>query len=164
MKNKFISILSWSIIFFLPTLLDAQEQNIIAKFVITDARINKIDCTKKYLDENAYIVFYISSKGEFEMANVMPKSNTQSFGNLYSSKNTKEDETNKSYQVDYFSYTWSYKNSYNDKVGTADVTLGKIYKPQGTIFSCLIITESLDIIEYKGYMKGTIDFSKFQIL
>ena len=36
----------------------------------------------------------------------------------------------------------------------------KVYKPQGVAFTVKIIPENLDIIVYKGYMEGTIDFSK----
>lgn len=39
--------------------------------------------------------------------------------------------------------------------------LVKIYKPQGIGFSCTIIPENLDILEYKGFMNGSLDFSDY---
>ena len=37
----------------------------------------------------------------------------------------------------------------------------KVYKPQGVVSKLKFISETLDITEYTGYMKGTIDFGNF---
>jgi hypothetical protein len=52
-------------------------------------------------------------------------------------------------------------NDYDDKKGTATVQLIKIFKPQGITFILKIIPENLDVIVYKGYIEGSIDFSAF---
>lgn len=36
-----------------------------------------------------------------------------------------------------------------------------VYKPQGVVSKLKFISETLDITEYTGYMKGTIDFGNF---
>jgi hypothetical protein len=53
-------------------------------------------------------------------------------------------------------------NDYDDKKGTAKIQLTKIYKPQGITFELKIIPENLDLIVYKGYMEGSLDFSVFK--
>lgn len=137
------------------------QQKTLAKFIITDASLNKNDVTETYLDAGGYIVFYTNDEGNLYMANVMSERDTQSFGRLYSSEHSELKETYDKYEADIFYFNWSYKNDYDSKRGTAKVKLVKIYKPQGIIFSCIIIPENLDILEYKGYMEGSVDFSKF---
>lgn len=144
----------------LPFLIFSQQQTL-AKFIITDASVNKSDVTETYLDAGGYIVFYTNSEGNLYMANVMSKRDTQSFGRLYSSEHSKLKETYEKYEADIFYFNWRYINDYDSKKGTAKVRLIKIYKPQGITFSCTIIPEDLEVLEYKGFMEGTVDFSRF---
>lgn len=141
--------------------LMAQQQNTLAKFVIQDARINHEDVTLTYLRSGGYIVFYENQYGYLNMANVMSNRNTQSYGRLYSVNHKKIEETSTEYEADIFDFRWSYVNDYDGKEGTAQVRLVKIFKPAGVAFQCTIIPENLDLIEYKGFMEGTINFSKY---
>ncbi|MCE7925319.1 MAG: hypothetical protein DYG98_19875 [Haliscomenobacteraceae bacterium CHB4] len=139
-----------------------EQQEIIAKFIITDASKNGIDVTQTLLKAGAYTVFYTSGNdGLIYMANVWPNSNSQSYGPMYSTESTKRKETYETYEADIFYFNWRYINTYDEKKGTAKVQLVKIYKPQGIAFVLKIIPENLDIIIYKGYMEGTIDFSNY---
>jgi hypothetical protein len=160
MKSKFYLIL---VIFVFTTCgLFAQNQETLAKFVITDASDNGNDITPHILKEGAYIVFYTSDNdGLIYMANCWPKSNSQSFGPMYSVENEKKRETYDTYEADFFYFNWRYNNSYDSKKGTAKVQLIKIYKPQGVAFIVKIIPENLDILIYKGYMEGSINFSDY---
>lgn len=137
------------------------QQKIIAKFIITDAAINNKDATEWYLDAGGYIVFYSDDNNNFCMSNFMSKRNTQSYGRLYSVKSHRDEESVENYQSDIFKFNWAYKNTYNSKSGTAKVFLTKVYKPQGVFFICKIIPENLDVLVYKGYMDGSLDFSDF---
>ena len=138
------------------------QQKMIAKFIITDASINGVDNTPTILDQGAYTVFYTSDNdGHIYMANYWPKNGTQSYGPMYSSSKTTHEETYETYQADIFYFNWRYINDYDTKKGTAKVQLIKIFKPQGVAFTLKIILENLDIIVYKGYMEGTIDFSNY---
>lgn len=140
----------------------AAQQTTIAKFIITDASVNGVDNTPTILDQGAYTVFYTSDNdGLIYMANYWPKNGTQSFGPMYSSQTATYDETYETYKADIFYFNWRYINDYDSKKGTAKVQFTKIYKPQGIAFILKIIPENLDIIVYKGYMEGTIDFSKY---
>lgn len=140
-----------------------QQQTTIAKFIVTDGSSNGVDITPTLMDQGAYSVFYTDENdGLIYMANYWPKGGTQSFGPMYSSKTASYNETYETYKADIFYFRWRYTNSYDDKKGTASVQLTKIYKPQGVAFILKIIPENLDYIVYKGYMEGTIDFSKYK--
>lgn len=140
----------------------SSEQKVIAKFIITDATVNGIDNTPTILDQGAYTVFYnFENDGLIYMANYWPKNESQSYGPMYSSDTKSLNETYETYKADIFYYNWRYTNDYDGKSGTAKVQLTKIYKPQGVAFILKIIPENLDIIIYRGYMEGSIDFSQY---
>ncbi|MDR3095148.1 MAG: hypothetical protein LBU62_11000 [Bacteroidales bacterium] len=139
-----------------------EEQEILAKFIITDATDNGIDVTPEIVKNQVYTVFYTSGNDEFVyMANVAKVPNTQSFGPMYSVDSETYPETDDRYRMDVFDFNWHYSNTYDTKKGTAKVKVTKIYKPQGVAFTLKIITESLDIVIYRGYMEGTINFNEF---
>ena len=149
------------IIFFLFPFLALTQQKTFAKFIITDASFNKVDVTETYLDAGGYIVFYTNNDGNLYMSNVMSKRDIQSYGRLYSSEHSKLKESYDKYEADIFYFNWRYINDYDSNKGTAKVKLIKIYKPQGITFSCTIIPEDLEVLSYRGFMEGTVDFSKF---
>jgi hypothetical protein len=161
MKIKFLTLIAvLSII--LINVSFGQRQETLAKFIITDATKNGVDQTPTLLANKAYTVFYKSDNdGLIYMANVWPKSNSQSYGPMYSVENQRKRETYETYEADIFYFNWRYINTYDSKKGTAKVQVIKIYKPQGVAFTVKVIPENLDIIVYKGYMEGTIDFSDY---
>ena len=139
-----------------------EDQKTIAKFIITDAKKNGEDFTPLILKAGAYTVFYKNGNDDLiYMANVWPKNNSQSYGPMYGVKSEKIEESYENYEADFFYFNWKYTNDYDKKTGTAKVQVIKIYKPQGVAFSVKIIPENLDVIIYKGYMDGSIDFSIF---
>lgn len=138
-----------------------EEHEILAKFIITDATFNGEDYTPIILEQGAYTVFYnFKDDSLIYMSNYWPKDDTQSFGPMYSTQMSLE-ERYESYQADIYSFNWGYVNSYDEKKGTAKVQLTKIYKPTGVAFILKIVPENLDVIIFKGYLEGTIDFSKY---
>lgn len=160
MKTKHLTLLILSLLQF--SFSFGQGQTTVAKFIITDASKNGIDMTPIALVNEAYIVFYTSDNdGLIYMANVWPNSDSQSFGPMYAFESEKLSETYETYEVDIFYFNWRYANTYDNKKGTAKVEVVKIYKPQGVAFIITIIPENLDIIVYKGYMEGTINFSNY---
>lgn len=75
-------------------------------------------------------------------------------------KNESIPETASDYKTDIFYFNWNYQNSYDSK-RNLQVQFIKVYKPQGVVSKLKFISETLDITEYTGYMKGTIDFEIF---
>jgi hypothetical protein len=139
-----------------------EENDVIAKFIITEASINGIDWTDYYLDQSAYVVFYnVDDKNVIYMANYCEKDNTQSYGPMYATKSLNHEETDKTYEAKEFNFSWRYTNDYDNKTGTAKVLFTKIYKPNGITFTIKIIPENLEIIVFSGYMEGSIDFSDY---
>lgn len=142
---------------------DSEEQVDLARFIITDAKFNGEDITPMAVKNKAYTVFYTyKGKEDVYMANFFSEADSQSFGLLYDSNLEMFDETDEEYKTDVLTSSWSYTNDYDDKKGTAKIKLIKIYKPQGIIFELTIIAENLDLIVYKGYMEGSLDFSVFK--
>lgn len=160
MKNIILFSLALIAISFSKIIAQSETQSTVAKFIVLDAKKNGNDVSSRLINEGAYTVFYTSGNdGLIYMANVWPKSQTQSFGPMYGVETEKVKETFENYEADFFYFNWSYTNTYDNQSGTAKVQVIKIYKPQGIAFTIKIITEDLDVIQYKGYMEGTIDFS-----
>jgi hypothetical protein len=138
-----------------------KEHEILAKFIITDATFNDKDFKPIILEQGAYTVFYnFKDDSLIYMSNYWPKDDTQSFGPMYSTKMSFEEKYD-AYQADVYSFNWAYINSYDDKKGIAKVQLTKIYKPTGVSFILKIIPENNDVIIFKGYLEGSVDFSKY---
>ena len=141
------------------TVINAQskdkEQEDYATFYIKDARENESDITPYAIEENAYLVLYKSNDGEeIMLSNYWEKSNSQSFGRIYSITKEGKPETTSEYKYDLYNFQWSYSNSYDDKKGTAKIRLYLVYKTQGTYFEFTVLPENLDVLVYKGIMKG----------
>jgi len=142
---------------------DNREQIDLAKFIITDATLNGEDVTPTVVRNKAYTVFYtFSGEDEIYMANYFSKADSQSYGLLYDSNLEELEETDDQYKTDILTSSWRYFNDYDGKKGTAKIQLTKIYKPQGISFELEILAENLDLIIYKGYMEGSLDFSQFK--
>lgn len=146
-------------IFNVTTIL-AQQQKEIAKFYVTHAIYNGNDITEWAINRNLFTVFYTIDK-ELCMANISGSNNEQSWGKIWGFKNETRAETAKDYKVDIFYFNWNYSNSYDSKKGTCKVQFIKIYKPQGVVSKLKLITESLDVTEYTGYMEGSLDFHNY---
>ena len=150
------------------TIINAQskdkEQEAFATFYIKDARDNGSDVTPNALEENAYLVLYKSNdEQEIMLSNYWEKSNSQSFGRIYSITKEGKPETASEYRYDLYNFQWSYSNSYDDKKGTAKIRLYLVYKPQGTYFEFTVLPENLDIIVYKGTMEGDLKILETKI-
>lgn len=163
-----VSILSFSQSEFRQT----ENQKVIAKFTITDAKIDNVDKTSTLTKVDAYTVFYTKENdGRIYLANVWPKNNSQSFGPMYGGNHSylelhpkmdfNSEETYENHMANFFYFNWEYTNDYNDKTGIARVQIIKIYKPKGIAYVVKIIPEDSKEIIYKGYMEGRFDFSKY---
>jgi nitrate reductase assembly molybdenum cofactor insertion protein NarJ len=135
----------------------SQKQTIVAKFIISDARINKVEATEYYLKARAFFAFYREEgTSVLGFANVMVGDNSQSYGRTFDMHKSTEEETSTSYKSDIYFFKWSYTNTYDHKEGTASVKLIKTYKPAGVAFEITIVPDNLDVLDYKGYMDGSL--------
>jgi hypothetical protein len=101
-------------------------------------------------------VFYITADKQVYFGSIVSKANQQSYGIISELIHTSTAETGKEYATDSFSFKWTYSNSYDNNQGTATVKLVKIEKPGGKAFTLKIIPENLDLLEYTGYMEGSL--------
>jgi hypothetical protein len=134
---------------------EKETQEVFATLEISDARNNGNDITPEALESEAKLIFYKSNDGkEILLSNYWAKSDTQSWGRIYSFEKEEFPETEKELKYCLYQFQWSYKNSYDDKMGTAKIRLFTIYKPQGVYFECTVLPENLDVLVYKGRMEG----------
>lgn len=139
------------------------NQETIARLTVVDWTKNGENMTTAISDQNVILVIYRNKEtNELLMANFWQKSNSQSYGRIYSLESKHEEESAEKYKSDLFFFQWGYVNTYDNKKGTAKVELLKVYKPQGIYFKMTIIPENLDILIYKGYMEGTLDLSVYE--
>lgn len=136
-----------------------QNQTVIAKFVVLDARKNHADVTKFYTTNNSYFVFYTTADKRIYFGSVVSKANQQSYGEISELTRSSTPQTPTDYSTTVFDFKWSYSNSYDNHQGTATVHLVKIDKPAGIAFELRVIPENLDILEYKGFMEGSLNLN-----
>ncbi len=142
---------------------EIQENNQTVKFIITEASANGVDTTPDILAAEAFIVFYtVEDENLLYMSHVWPKHNSQSYGPMYSVTSETKKEAYEEHKADVFSFDWLYITGYEDKKGTAKVQLIKVYKPQGITYVLKIFPPNSEIIIYKGYLEGSLDFSVFE--
>ncbi len=144
----------------MPLSSNAQEQKEIARFYVTSAKNNGIDITPWAKENGLYTIFYTIGN-TLHMANYAEKANTQSWGPLWGMTEDSTPETQYEYAADSFCYNWDFQNSYDTKKGTCKVEFHKIYKPNGVESILRIITQSGDLIEYSGYMRGSLKNFKY---
>lgn len=152
-------LLIWVALFNITAVL-AQEQKEVAKFYVTHAINNGNDVTEWAIRDKIFTVFYYVGN-DLYMANVSERSDTQSWRKVFGGHSENKKETSTEYATDTYYFNWNYTNSYDSKKGTCKVLFTKIYKPQGVVSKLKLITESLDVTEYIGYMEGSIDFSNY---
>ena len=155
MKN--LKIICIIVICILSSTINAQEkktsQEAIATFEINDARDNGYDITPDVLENNARLVLYKSRDGkEIMLSNYWEKSNSQSYGPIYSI--TKEENPVTEFKTETFHFQWSYQNTYDAIKGTSSVKLIVNHKPNGNYYELTLFTEYLDVLIYSGVMKG----------
>jgi hypothetical protein len=157
----FKRILLVSLIGICSQLAIAQNTTMKNKFIITDARINQINLTQEFTDKEGYIAFYtVEGKDDMYMTNYRGKTNSQSYGRMYDLDSKKIPESESTYEIQQYSFKWSYKNSYDGKSGTADVRMTVTVKPAGNAFEITIVPENLDVLVFKGYEYGTVQLVK----
>lgn len=146
------------ILLFAPVLTVKAQQEDYAKFTITKATIDGRDYSARYKADGAYLVFYKSDSNEFCMANVFPKSDSQSYGIITDWKEANYKETSTEYASDVFKFNWHFENSYDDKKGVAACRLIKIYKPSGVVYEYEYVLSNGSTAQFSGYMQGTLKF------
>lgn len=156
MKNVYLLL----IFITLCTTSFAQKRDFSVKFIATSSSNNGVNTSSLFIDEyKTFSVLYQTENDGLYFANVCENGNSQSWGPVY---NFKQDNTLSDKNYYRWTFSWNYKNSYDDKKGTCKCSLDLHRKAQGIISTITIVTEELDVIVYKGYVEGTLDFSVFE--
>jgi hypothetical protein len=137
-----------------------KNQETIAKFIIREAKLNDEDITTIALESKQYLVIYsLEDKGETYLANVWAETERQMFGKIFNIELNEIKETENSYRIQEFTFTWRYTyDQVDSKIKTGNVQLSKIFKTNGITFIMKIIDADLDVFIYKGFMEGSFNF------
>lgn len=124
------------------------------KYLITEAKINKVDYSQHYFENGQYLTFYKDEDDEYCLLNSMGNKEEYSYGKILGLKvkKTEEDEC----PAETINFRWFYHNSYNNDSGYAVVQLKRIYRENGIEFSIKILSKKLEIFEFSGFTNETV--------
>jgi hypothetical protein len=123
-----------------------------------------VDYSKEAITDGNKLYFYkAKDSDEVLFSNYWEKDDSQSFGPIHSLTLKHYDETDEFFEIDEYKFIWSYKNTYEDKVGTCEMILKLEYKPKGIFFDLKIHPENLEELHCRGEFKGTMDFVKYLV-
>lgn len=142
-----------------PIIGMAQDQKIIAKFGILEARLNGVDFTEWCMDRNNYLVLFTDENNEVCLSNVT--NGEQSYGGISVLDYKNIPETRDTYETNVYKMRWKYHNTYDTHSGSALIELTVIHKPHATSYELKMVQENMDVNIYKGYIEGSVDLSNF---
>ncbi|MDO9000553.1 MAG: hypothetical protein Q7W45_12360 [Bacteroidota bacterium] len=149
-KSRFILL---TFILFAISLLKSQEQQkTILLFYITEANINGVDFSEDYINNEAYITFYMNiDDSVLTMANVLSLNKSQSYGFIKPYAKIVNDEPYESIPSLRSYYKWAYINSYDSITGSAHIELIQIFKEEKKYLILKMYTDKYEVCVYKGY-------------
>ncbi len=117
------------------------------KYFITESSKNGWDNSQFDIERSGHIVFYEMGK-EVYMADISGKCDQQTYGKIDQMITT----TSKSTKFPTFTFRWKYKNTYNNKTGSAIVKLHKYYESGEIRFTMKILSSDSKTVIYKGFV------------
>ena len=124
------------------------------KFFITSSLENEKNTTINILENGAFIVFYTGNQNnDLYMANVWPKSGSQSYGKTYNYNTFDVKDPISGIVTTNTLFKWDYLNSYNSIEGSATVIVEQTNSQKPNTFKIIIITDKLNKLTYEGYKK-----------
>lgn len=119
------------------------------RYIVTEARINKLDYSNDYFDQGQYLAFYSKKNGESGFLNSTADHTEYSYGQILNMKRMKMEEDGCKGETIYF--RWKYRNSYDKDSGYAFVQLKRLYRENGVEFLIKIVSNKLEMIEFSGF-------------
>lgn len=119
------------------------------RYIVTEARINKLDYSIDYFDQGQYLAFYSTKNGESGFLNTTADHSEYSYGQILNLNRVKMEEDGYKGETIYF--RWKYRNSYDKDTGYAFVQLKRLYRENGVEFSIKIVSKKLEKIEFSGF-------------
>ncbi len=157
MKNfkKIYAIMIFIISMAMSAQYSKENKNIIGDFSVMDARDNGEDLTSEMIKDNGKLIFYKTEyDNQIMLSNFWEKSQSQSYGSIFCITKEEISESSENYKRIDYTFNWNYANSYDDVKGVAKCKLRLLYKPQGIYFRLDILPEDLELLVYRGELKG----------
>lgn len=147
-------------ILILPICMFAQEWPLdpCDHYVIQKAYLDSVDITDEYVTNGAFVKFYPvgMSVDSFFMANIRPKSHSQSYGMISDISHDADQYEGK--KIDVIEFTWNYRNTYDMNSGYANIRLFKIHYDDYMEFAIFITPETDKEIFYSGIIEKQITY------
>lgn len=125
---------------------------------IIQVTIDGKDCTEVFLENEAFLALY-ERDGKLYFANCWQKAGTQSYGSITILEHKENNDAE--YPTETTSLLWRYANTYDDKTGTANILMRLTYRPISVAFELSILTESAELLIFKGYVNGSLEWKPF---
>lgn len=134
--------------------LSAQNPDETMSYKVTNFVFNGEVFDQAALENDIALTFYYSKDGDLCFSNHWRKTESQSYGPVYSLKTTESPETKNEYAVTQFKFTWYYFNTYDNDSGEAVVTIKNIHIGNSIKFVAEIIPlDTNDVLSLRGYLE-----------
>ena len=131
-----------------------ESPKILSVFSIKEAWFGDKNVSRKLRAQKAYTMFYkMGNDSVHWMANVWPKSRSQSFGPMQDIVRENFPASTDAPEIDKLYFTWNYLNSYDLKQGVAQVEVLIEHRDKEAYFIVRILPEDRELIVYKGAMQ-----------
>lgn len=118
-------------------------------YKIESAIFDTLDYSDYYIEQSAYMKFYtLEGDTNLYFANIMPKAQTQSFGNIKDL--TKISYPAKGGTIDAIKFYWYYENTYDNVQGIAKIIFVEIEEVENPEFLCLMVLNANKYNVYTG--------------
>lgn len=135
------------------------KQKTLADFRINEASENGKDITSLVVNREYYLTLFKSENFyNLQFAIVCDSDDSQSYGSIYSIKKEIHPSTEVNLKSEFYSFYWSYNNSYDAQTGTAKINLWIDYEPSRPHYTLSLRYENLEEFVYKGFIDGDLSF------
>lgn len=118
---------------------------------IQNATIDGRDISDQAKSAKLHIVIYTADNNLY-MANYSERDNTQSWGPLYVHDQKEQPETTSQYATTTLECSWNYQNDYDEKTGTAPVTIEMVNRGDGIYYNITIKADHN--LLYQGFVSS----------
>src|SRR5690606_10474931 len=123
-------------------------------FKVTNYTIDGVNYDRIALSEDMALAFYYDDNQNIAFANMMRNANSQSYGGVYSLKESRTEETDTTYASQELKFTWNFFNTYDSDRGIAAITFTRIFIENTVKFTCeMVILETNRVLKMQGYQE-----------
>lgn len=148
---KIFAICSFALNCLYASAASAQNQ---ACIIVSESYDNAKVLTKYSVDYQQRLFFYYDGK-ELQFSNEWTKSKSRSYGSISNIKIKKVADQGMNSNI--IQFKWAWKNTYDKETGIADVYIKTFNTLNGYNSRVVIITDKMNVLDYRGVLNGSIE-------